>query len=56
MQDINGEDREGCNHMTCGGCRAHICWVCMAVFETDRPCYDHMIKEHGGMFNYIFED
>ncbi|KAF2176024.1 hypothetical protein K469DRAFT_682817 [Zopfia rhizophila CBS 207.26] len=43
------EKTEGCNHMTCGGCRTHICWVCMAVFETSGPCYDHMNKEHGGI-------
>ena len=42
------EKTEGCNHMTCGGCRAHICWVCKAVFETQGPCYAHMTKEHGG--------
>jgi CCCH-type zinc finger/IBR domain, a half RING-finger domain/Zinc finger C-x8-C-x5-C-x3-H type (and similar) len=42
------EKTEGCNHMTCGGCRAHICWVCMTVFKTSGPCYDHMNKEHGG--------
>lgn len=43
------EKTEGCNHMTCGGCRTHICWVCMAVFETQGPCYAHMTKEHGGI-------
>jgi hypothetical protein len=43
------EKTEGCNHMTCGGCRAHICWVCMAVFRTSDPCYEHMRKEHGSI-------
>jgi hypothetical protein len=43
------EKTEGCNHMTCGGCRAHICWVCMAVFDTSGSCYKHMNKEHGGI-------
>lgn len=43
------EKTEGCNHMTCGGCKSHICWVCMAVFETSGPCYDHMNKKHGGI-------
>lgn len=43
------EKTEGCNHMTCMGCKAHICWVCMAVFKTSGPCYDHMDKEHGGI-------
>jgi hypothetical protein len=43
------EKTEGCNHMTCGGCKAHICWVCMAVFESSTPCYDHMNRVHGGI-------
>ena len=43
------EKTEGCNHMTCGGCGAHIFWVCMAVFETTEPCYEHMRNEHGGI-------
>jgi hypothetical protein len=43
------EKTEGCNHMTCGGCKAHICWVCMAVFETGGLCYDHLGKKHGGI-------
>lgn len=43
------EKTEGCNHMTCGGCRAHICWVCMQVFKASRPCYDHMIEAHGSI-------
>ncbi|KAF2866596.1 hypothetical protein BDV95DRAFT_598843 [Massariosphaeria phaeospora] len=43
------EKTSGCNHMTCGGCKTHICWVCMAVFERQQPCYDHMNKEHGGI-------
>ncbi|CZS92027.1 related to ariadne-2 protein [Rhynchosporium graminicola] len=43
------EKTEGCNHITCGGCRAHICWVCMAVFRTSGPCYDHMREQHGSI-------
>jgi hypothetical protein len=43
------EKTEGCNHMTCAGCKAHICWVCMAVFDTSGPCYAHMTKAHGGI-------
>jgi IBR domain, a half RING-finger domain len=40
---------EGCNHMTCWACKAHICWVCMAVFNESGPVYDHMNKKHGGI-------
>ncbi|KAK4033478.1 hypothetical protein C8A01DRAFT_19571 [Parachaetomium inaequale] len=42
----------GCNHMTCSGCGTHICWVCMAAFDTDGQCYDHLSKMHGGAFDY----
>lgn len=45
------EKTEGCNHMTCRGCGAHICWVCMATFDTSCQCYDHLSKEHGGVFD-----
>lgn len=42
------EKVDGCNHMICGGCKAHICWVCLAVFDTQELCYDHMNEAHGG--------
>ena len=43
------EKIEGCNHMTCGGCNAHICWVCLQTFTKDNQCYDHMNTVHGGI-------
>lgn len=43
------EKTEGCNHMKCRGCGAHLCWVCLEVFSTDGPCYDHMRAKHGVM-------
>jgi hypothetical protein len=43
------EKIEGCDHMTCEACAAHICWVCMAVFQHEGPCYEHMNREHGGI-------
>ncbi|KAK5266905.1 hypothetical protein LTR99_006137 [Exophiala xenobiotica] len=43
------EKTEGCNHMTCVACRAHICWVCMSVFKASGPCYAHMREAHGGI-------
>lgn len=51
------EKTEGCNHMTCGGCKAHLCWVCLEVFSRSELCYDHMIAKHGdiglGYLNHI---
>lgn len=43
------EKVDGCNHMTCGGCKAHICWFCMSVFARSDLCYKHMNTEHGGI-------
>ncbi len=46
------EKTEGCNHMTCGGCKTHICWKCLATFDTGGKCYDHLSRVHGGAFEY----
>jgi hypothetical protein len=40
------EKTEGCNHMECTRCRAHICWFCMEIFELSEECYDHMTEIH----------
>ncbi|KAJ0159538.1 ATP-dependent RNA helicase DEAH12, chloroplastic [Colletotrichum tanaceti] len=40
----------GCNHMQCGACRTHICWVCMEHYRTSDECYHHMTDIHGGAF------
>ena len=44
------EKTYGCNHMECGGCKAHICWFCMEVFKGSKQCYDHMHGKHGGFY------
>ena len=43
------EKTEGCNHMTCKGCGAHLCWVCLEVFAQSGPVYEHMNAKHGGI-------
>ena len=45
------EKTYGCNHMECGGCSTHLCWVCLEVFETGRLCYAHLRNKHGGIFD-----
>ncbi|CCF35104.1 hypothetical protein CH063_06958 [Colletotrichum higginsianum] len=40
----------GCNRMTCGGCGAHICWVCLDTFANGQACYSHMNRKHGSIF------
>lgn len=42
------EKISGCNHITCVGCKAHMCWVCMMTFASGALVYDHMDKMHGG--------
>ena len=45
------EKTAGCNHMTCGGCKTHLCWVCMKDFGQSggQIIYTHMRQEHGGI-------
>ncbi|KAF8421480.1 hypothetical protein EV426DRAFT_201556 [Tirmania nivea] len=39
----------GCNHITCGSCKAHICWKCLALFDQSEEVYTHMNKNHGSI-------
>ncbi|KAK4149340.1 hypothetical protein C8A00DRAFT_18957 [Chaetomidium leptoderma] len=45
------EKTDGCDHITCGGCRTHICWKCLATFGTGEQCYSHL--EKGPWVNWI---
>jgi hypothetical protein len=47
---------EGCNHMECKACTAHICWVCMRVFASGQDTYGHMSKEHGSFYDPGYGD
>lgn len=42
------EKIDGCDHITCGGCRIHICWRCLQTFKIADQCYIHMQSAHGG--------
>ncbi|OHW99975.1 ariadne RING finger protein [Colletotrichum incanum] len=44
------ERTEGCNHIECGGCHTHICWVCMSHYKDSLACYEHMRDTHGGAY------
>ena len=44
--------------MECTNCKIHICWKCLKTFKTSTQCYDHLQKDHGGIYDpgYIDED
>ncbi|KAI5839482.1 hypothetical protein DFP73DRAFT_561095 [Morchella snyderi] len=42
------EKVDGCNHVHCPRCRAHMCWVCSGLF-TRGEVYVHMREAHGGI-------
>ncbi|KAK3638889.1 hypothetical protein LTR56_012802 [Elasticomyces elasticus] len=47
------EKTEGCNHMVCGGCKIHLCWICLATFPASELCYEHLSEVHGGCFDVL---
>ena len=46
------EKIDGCDHMTCPQCKKHICWLCLAYYDSATECYDHLSSVHGGAFDY----
>lgn len=40
----------GCRKVHCR-CGANICWICLEYFDTEKKCYDHLTREHGGFFD-----
>jgi len=52
---IATEKISGCNHITCGNCRTHWCYICQGIFPYDQihtgsqaDIYRHMNEAHGG--------
>jgi len=40
------EKIEGCNHMTCSGCKSHMCWLCLEVFpNAEQICSSRSLSE-----------
>ncbi|KAJ4764773.1 RNA helicase family protein [Rhynchospora pubera] len=39
------EKVDGCNHVACR-CLKHVCWSCMAFFNTSEECYSHLRAVH----------
>ncbi len=50
------EKVDGCNHVECGGCHGHICWICLRVFGESDSAYTHMNIVHGGIGVEIEEE
>ena len=43
------EKISGCNHITCGNCKVHICWKCLMMFDQSAEVYAHMNQKHGSI-------
>jgi hypothetical protein len=43
---------EGCDHITCPNCNAHWCWKCRFQASTGHEIYDHLVSEHGRIFDF----
>uniref|UniRef100_A0A1I7U306 RING-type domain-containing protein n=1 Tax=Caenorhabditis tropicalis TaxID=1561998 RepID=A0A1I7U306_9PELO len=45
------EKIDGCNHVQCGRCKIHFCWLCLFYIdgEGSGSIYAHMTEVHGGI-------
>ncbi|XP_040200547.1 E3 ubiquitin-protein ligase RNF14 isoform X1 [Rana temporaria] len=44
---------DGCNKMTCTGCKQYFCWLCKNMLSRGSP-YDHFNDPSSGCFNLLF--
>ncbi|KAM5170228.1 E3 ubiquitin-protein ligase RNF14 isoform 1-T2 [Mantella aurantiaca] len=44
---------DGCNKMTCTGCKQYFCWLCMNTLSRGNP-YNHFNDSSSGCFNNLF--
>lgn len=50
---------EGCDHVVCPACNAHLCWKCLQLFTGERAAdlvYIHLAQVHGGFLIEYDED
>ncbi|XP_028668597.1 E3 ubiquitin-protein ligase RNF14 [Erpetoichthys calabaricus] len=52
--NTNIQKVDGCNKMTCIGCRNYFCWVCLGCLNKYRP-YSHFEDASSPCFNQLFE-
>ncbi|KAL8611289.1 hypothetical protein ACOMHN_013720 [Nucella lapillus] len=44
------EKTGGCNRMQCSACEVIFCWLCCQEFPSSGQCYDHLTRNHNGIF------
>ncbi|XP_019361896.1 PREDICTED: E3 ubiquitin-protein ligase RNF14 [Gavialis gangeticus] len=48
------EKLDGCNKMTCNGCRQYFCWICLGSLSRVNP-YQHFHDPSSPCFNRLFQ-